>query len=180
MRIIGGNLRGQKIFAPKGIATRPTSDRVREAIFNVVKDFEKKNVLDLFAGSGSLSFEALSRGAEKAFLVEKCKEAREAILKNTIKLRLEDKTQAINISADVAIDILAGKEKFDIIFIDPPYAFDIERVKKIIQKIVDLSLLNKDGMIVFEYSAKNEIKDLPLKVMGEKKYGDTKVSFLKL
>jgi 16S rRNA (guanine966-N2)-methyltransferase len=179
MRIIAGNLRGQRLYAPKGRKTRPTSDRVREAIFNILGEISEIKVLDLFAGSGALSLEALSRGAQKAVLVDNSSEAKDIILKNAANLHLTEKIKLINLPVERGIKKLAGTESFDIIFADPPYSIEVDQAENLIYKIRDLSLLSKEGIIIFEISSKKDLKKMPFKIINEKKYGDTKVYFLK-
>src|ERR671910_646026 len=121
MRIIPGSRKGPTIRAPKGLDTRPTSDRVREAAFNLIGPVDGASVLDLFAGSGAMGLEALSRGAESATFVEADRRAAETIDQNLAKLRL---TGARIVRADasraLAADASAGR-KYDLVLVDPPY-----------------------------------------------------------
>lgn len=178
MRIVSGYLKGSKIIAPKGLKTRPTSDRVKEAIFNVLGEITNAYVLDLYAGSGNLTFEALSRGAKKAVLIDKSRQATEAILKNAKKLNLEDKIKVIHMAVDKVIKKFAEKRAFDLIFADPPYNITDESALELIRDIKNLALLSEEGIMVFELSAKKDLKQTELRIDKIKKYGDTKIYFL--
>ncbi len=122
MRIIAGTLRGRKLQTPEGMATRPTADRVRETLFSMLASrlgsFESLRVADLFAGSGALGLEAVSRGAARACFVEQDRRALEAIRANIAALEVEDRSQLLACSALA----LPPAEPFDLIFADPPYA----------------------------------------------------------
>lgn len=122
MRIITGSARGTKLATLEGENTRPTTDRVKEALFSMIQfDIEGRNVLDLFGGSGQLALEALSRGAAKATIIDQSRDAVEIIIENAKKTHLFDRCRIS--SADYASFIrgAAGREKYDIIFLDPPY-----------------------------------------------------------
>ena len=126
MRIIGGDARGRTIVAPAGAKTRPTQDYVRESLFNIIRwDVEDARVLDLFAGTGALSLEALSRGAREAVLVDMDRAACAAIRKNMETTRLGEKCRLIARDYHAAIDALAAEgTAFDVVFIDPPYKME--------------------------------------------------------
>src|SRR5207249_4582364 len=120
VRIIAGSRRGHRIEAPKGLATRPTSDRVRENAFNLIGPLEGADVLDLFAGSGAMGLEALSRGAASAVFVEANRDACRAINANLDKLRLE----ATVLCQDVLRALAAEPRTYDLVLCDPPYDFE--------------------------------------------------------
>ena len=124
MRIIGGRARGTVIQAPEGLDTRPTLDRVRENIYNLLQfKVPGARVLDLFAGSGAMAFESLSRGAAHAVLVDRDKGAIACIRKNGEKLRMLDRSTILSCDWQEAVrHLTAAGEKFDLIFLDPPYA----------------------------------------------------------
>lgn len=124
MRIITGTARGTKLLAPEGITTRPTSERAKEGLFNVLQfEIERKRVLDLFAGSGQMALEALSRGAEYAVLVDSDEEAAKIIRKNIEKTHTEAKCSLLCAEYTAAVRELAKKkERFDLVFLDPPYS----------------------------------------------------------
>ena len=128
MRIIGGSMRGTKLFTLEGDNTRPTLDRVKEALFSKINyDLQDAIVLDLFAGSGALGLEALSRGAQKSFLCDKSRDAIKIINQNIEKTRTKDKIELLNCDYKNAIIEFKNKNiKFDIVFLDPPYNKGIE------------------------------------------------------
>ncbi len=173
MRITEGKLKGKKFKAPSFI--RPTQDKVRKAIFDVLKNFislEKKLVLDLYAGSGGLGFEALSRGAKKCDFVEKRKSCCKILKENIKALNIEGSARIFPI--EVKKFISTTLKKYDLILADPPYEeLDLDLLKKI------ASLLKRDGIFVLEYSKRKNLKELnTLKILESKKYGDTMVAFL--
>ena len=173
MRIIAGSRRGATIFAPKGLDTRPTGDRVREAAFNLIGPVDGATVLDLFAGSGAMGLEALSRGAAMAVFVESDREACRAIERNLEKLRLtgasvlrRDTLQAL------AAEAAAGR-RYDLVLVDPPY-----RMFSSLQTAFSAYLpavLAEDGVLVVETGAKEE-PDLPLAVRTSRRYGSARLT----
>lgn len=179
MRIIGGKMGGTNIYSPKDNKTRPTTDRARESLFNIVADkIESALFLDLFAGSGAVGFEALSRGARQVTMVEK--NEIDLIAKNCAKLKVRSGEELIVMRGDVfvAIDALRQKEeKFDIIFADPPWSDGHE--KKIVDESVDL--LAKNGTLIIETFSKQKMpeKDTArkIKLVNKKRYGDTSFYF---
>lgn len=172
MRIIAGIRKGARIAAPRGMRTRPTADRVREAVFSILGDVSGLKVLDLFAGSGALGLEALSRGAAGAVMVESRLNAVRAISANIDKLKLEN----ARISRRDYLVFLKGAAKkgdrYDLIFVDPPY-----RMHRVIEPHLAEWLPragSPGGRVVVESSSRQDIT-LPLKLLTEKLYGDTKV-----
>jgi 16S rRNA G966 N2-methylase RsmD len=120
MRVITGTARGRRLIAPQGTDTRPTSDRVKEAIFSIIQfEIEQADVLDLFAGSGQLGIEALSRGARTAVFVDSAREAQEAIRANLAATGLAERARIV--AGDAAAYLTGTQEKFDILLLDPPY-----------------------------------------------------------
>jgi 16S rRNA (guanine966-N2)-methyltransferase len=149
VRIIAGANRGTRIFAPKGLDTRPTSDRVREAAFNLIGPVDGASVLDLFAGSGAMGLEALSRGAASVVFVESDRDACRAIGRNIEKLRL---TGATVLQRDV-FQVLAGDRRtYDLILVDPPYDFAEDGG---IAPYLD-RVLAPDGLVVYETTSRRE------------------------
>lgn len=183
MRIISGKHRGTKLYTLEGLDTRPTLDRVKEPLFSIINfDLPEAIVLDLFAGSGALGLEAISRGANKVTFCDKAKKAIDIINKNIEKLKAQDKVQVINKDYLVALESLKG-QKFDIIFLDPPYETDF--AEKAIQKIAECGLLSKDGKIIIETDRKEEliqnIERIDLfDIFDERKYGRVSLIFLRL
>ncbi len=149
MRVITGKARGARLQALEGLATRPTSDRVKEAIFNIIQfDIEGRRVLDLFAGSGQLAIEALSRGAAHAVLVDQSAEAVRVIKENLRKVNLAQ--QATVLQMDYLRYLSGVRERFDIILLDPPYAENFMEIA--LQKISEIDILAEGGIIVCERS----------------------------
>ncbi|MBR4960038.1 MAG: 16S rRNA (guanine(966)-N(2))-methyltransferase RsmD [Clostridia bacterium] len=149
MRIITGTARGTKLATLEGEATRPTIDKVKEALFSMIQfDIEGRNVLDLFAGSGQLGLEALSRGAAKATFIDESRQAVDVVIDNAKKTHLFEKCR---ISASGAIPFLksaAGKEKYDIVFLDPPYGTDL--LAQALKQLSDGRVLAPGAIIVCE------------------------------
>jgi 16S rRNA (guanine966-N2)-methyltransferase len=171
MRIIAGSRKGHRIDAPKGIVTRPTSDRVRENVFNLVAPWvEDAVVLDLFAGSGAMGIEALSRGAERAVLVESHDDACRVIDRNLEKLHL---TGAQVVRNEVGRFLAADARTYDLIFCDPPYdeyaAFEPALAHYLPRLLAD------DGLVVLETSAKTE-PELPLAQRTSRRYGAARIT----
>ena len=149
MKIITGTAKGMVLETLEGDATRPTSQRVKEAVFSMLQfDIEGANVLDLFAGSGQLGLEALSRGAKKAVFCDSSRDATDIIIKNAKKAKLFEKCRVSTCDYNQMITGVAGKEKFDIVFIDPPYSMKI--TSKILNKLYDLNALNNGAFVICE------------------------------
>ena len=150
MRIIGGEAKSRIIEAPKGMETRPTLDKIKESLFNILQfSIVDKQVLDLYAGSGALALEAISRGAKHAVLVDYARQAQKVITQNIQALSYKEKTRVLVMSDQRALQLLHGERKvFDIIFLDPPYAYGVNEV---LQCISDFHLLSDDGIIVVEH-----------------------------
>jgi 16S rRNA (guanine966-N2)-methyltransferase len=171
MRIIAGTHRGRRIDAPKGQTTRPTSDRVRENVFNIVAPWvEDAVVLDLFAGSGAMGLEALSRGAERAIFVEADSDACRTINQNLDTLRL---TGAQVVWRDVSRYLATEARTYDLIFCDPPYG-EYEELEPLLARYLP-SLLADDGLLVLETSSKIQ-PDLPLTQRTDRRYGAARIT----
>lgn len=179
MRVITGTAKGRRLKAPKGLETRPTSDRIKEALFNIIgTKVINVNFLDLFAGTGAIGIEALSRGADKAVFVEKNPKAVKIIRENLEITGLSERALVMVQEADKAVDTLSVKgERFGMIFIDPPYlkGFEKESLKRIDSK----NLLNPGGLIITESS---KLDNMPeevgrIKLFRQERYGDTVLSF---
>jgi 16S rRNA (guanine966-N2)-methyltransferase len=171
--VISGSRKGHKLAAPRGLDTRPTSDRVRENVFNLVGPVDGARVLDLFAGSGALGIEALSRGATSAVFVERDPEAVRTIERNLDKLRL---TGARVIHGDavraIAQEAIAGA-KYDLVLVDPPYGMLTEIQPRLARHLP--SLLAADGVLVVETDSRTE-PELPLAIRTSRRYGQTRVT----
>lgn len=180
MRIIGGKAKGTKLYTLEGENTRPTLDRVRESLFNILQ-FELRDsvFLDLFSGSGACGIEAISRGAKKAILCDKSKQAIEIIKKNIDKTHTKEQITLYQIDFK---ELLKTKvqEKLDIVFIDPPYQTDFayEAVKIILEK----NLITEESIIVIETDqekvVKKQLENLEIEIMDERKYGRAYLIFL--
>ena len=180
MRIVGGEYKGRIIKWPKDVKVRPTQDRVREALFNVIREIVPgSRALDLYAGSGALGLEALSRGAHSLIFVDnniKCVR----IIKDNLSFLGEaaGRAQVFKLNAGKAIDGFKEKRvKFDIIFLDPPYGREL--AKNCLIKIDACDILAKHGFVIAEHFMKDEMPEKTdnLRLFKEKKYGDTILSF---
>jgi 16S rRNA (guanine966-N2)-methyltransferase len=170
VRIIAGSRKGHTIHAPKGMDTRPTGDRVREAAFNLIGPVDGASVLDLYAGSGAMGLEALSRGAERAVFVESDREACRAIDRNLEKLRL---TGARVVCADVLRFLASERAEYDLVLVDPPYEM-VESLQMRLSPYLP-AVLAGDGLLVFESSARDE-PDLPLRKRTSRRYGSARLT----
>ncbi|HBO84401.1 MAG: 16S rRNA (guanine(966)-N(2))-methyltransferase RsmD [Deltaproteobacteria bacterium GWC2_42_11] len=182
MRIIAGIAKGKRLFAPQGLSIRPTSDKVREAIFNILgKEFCYKAVLDLFAGTGAMGIETLSRGAEHAVFVDNNASALRIIKKNLDTCGLTERYNIIKMDVIKALQPSAFRlgKGFNLIFIDPPYRR--EDAGTILELIEKNKLLADDGIIVLETSKRTGVDEslLRLKEFDVRRYGDTVVRFYK-
>ncbi len=168
MRIIAGSHRGQRIAAPKGKDTRPTSDRVRENAFNLIGPVDDADVLDLFAGSGAMGLEALSRGAATATFVESDREACRTINANLDKLKLRGTV----LCQDAVRAIGREPRSYDLVLCDPPYDYAPERLAPHLA-----ALIGEDGLLVYETSGRAEPPELPgLDVRTSRKYGAARLT----
>ncbi|MDB4286351.1 16S rRNA (guanine(966)-N(2))-methyltransferase RsmD [bacterium] len=175
MRIISGKYRGKVIRVPKGLPVRPTTDRTKEALFNILGnylDFEDLKVLDLCTGTGGITMECLSRGAKRVVAVDKARTCIRALQTNIKALDASEQTQLVNASVE---KFLKGvPEEFDFIFMDPPYAMGGQEA--LIESILTGGWLEEDGILVVEHSSHKDFE----KLAGfdySKKYGDSSLSF---
>lgn len=179
MRVISGSARGHKLKAPEGLTTRPTTDRIKESLFNIIAaDLYECRFLDLFSGSGGIGIEALSRGAEKAVFVDRDKNSISVIKDNLRATKFENKAVVMNCDIVSAISKLGSLgEKFDIIFMDPPYNKGF--IKNTLTYIVRENILSETGYIIAEQSREDEVPNVPgLEVVRIKDYKITKMTFL--
>lgn len=178
LRVISGMARGKKLSCPDGQDIRPTLDRVKESIFNMIAfDLPDACVLDLFSGSGALGIEALSRGAKSCVFLDKSAKSISATTENLKATRLDNSATVINSDS---IDFLNNTDKkFDIIFIDPPY--DSSLYEETLSKIKKNKLLTSDGLLVVEYDIEvtPTFNTCGFEIIKEKKYGRVKILIMK-
>ena len=173
MRIIAGSRKGARIFAPSGRETRPTGDRAREAAFNLIGPVEGASVLDLFAGSGAMGLEALSRGAASAVFVERDRAAAQTIVRNLDKLDLRGATVVRDDVARVLAADAASGRRYDLVLIDPPY--------RILAGLLPMlgtylpAVVAPEGLVVVESDAHEE-PDLPLPKRTSRRYGSARIT----
>jgi 16S rRNA (guanine966-N2)-methyltransferase len=173
VRIVAGSRKGHRIAAPKGIGTRPTSDRVREAVFSIVGPVDGAAALDLFAGTGAMGLEALSRGAASCVFVERDREAARVIQDNLTKLRL---TGAVVVNRDVAAALReerARGRRYDLVLVDPPYE-EWERHEPTLADLVP-TVLADDALVVVETADRVE-PELPLDLVTTRRYGSARIT----
>lgn len=178
MRIIAGKYRSRKILAPSGVETRPTLDRIRESLFNILGQRCKEAVvLDLFAGSGALGLEAISRGAKQAVFCDISLAAVEAIRTNIASLAEHSNTRLMQMDWHTAVRQLeCEKVVFDIVFLDPPYKMTAAPV---IEVIANAGLLNKNALIILEHDRRTQVELSEMcQIVDQRHYGDTEVSLI--
>ncbi len=179
MRVIGGAYRGRSLKTPRGLEVRPTSDRLRETLFNIMaRQVSGSRVLDICAGSGAVGIEALSRGAVLAAFIDKSRRSCAAIEDNLDSLGITDEARIINREAISAIrHLAAADEQFDIIFFDPPYASDLYH--KVMEFIGANALLAEGGTLVVEHRTKMppDIQYGDLRAYREVKQGESSLAF---
>jgi len=176
MRIITGQYRSRLLKTPKGI--RPTEDRVRKALFDILGDVSGLTFLDLFAGSGSVGLEALSQGAQEVVFVENLRPASLAIEENIKALGCQDQARIICQDAFRAVEnMVKNKQKFDLIFLDPPYYLGI--AEKILQTLGDCDILHQSGYIIIQHFKKDPVAEKAgnLALWRQERYGDSVLSF---
>ena len=180
IRIIGGELKGRKLVTVAGKETRPTADRVRESIFNILgQSVQGARVLDLYAGTGAMGIEALSRGAQFVFFVDNQKTALAALAKNLKSCSLENKASTIkwNIKHNLNI-LLSHKSAFDLVFIDPPYHQNM--IQPTLSHLHASQCLENGAQLTIEHSPLEPLpeSELEYKIADQRRYGKTLVSFL--
>lgn len=179
MRIIGGAAKGRRLSVPKGAAVRPTAGRVKESLFNILpRDLSGKQVLDLFAGTGNLSLEALSRGAAHALLVDASARSAAAIKENLRRSGFAPQSEVWVMPVARAVRTLSRRgASFDLIFLDPPY--DRGMAGRSLALIANCRLLAEQGTAVIEHSAREGLQSSygDLRLHDQRRYGDTRLSF---
>ena len=181
MRIIGGRARGTKLYTLEGENTRPTLDRVKESLFNIIQlEVPNSIFLDLFAGSGAIGLEAVSRGAKKSILCDKNKDAIKIINKNIEKTHSEGNVELYGLDFK---EVLKNKikDKPDIVFIDPPYKTDF--AYEAIKILVDSNMLKKESLMIIETDEEErilkQIENIEIEIIDKRKYGRAHLIFLK-
>ncbi len=181
LRIISGNLKGKKLFSPKGVRIRPTADRLRESIFSILSTRVSGSVvLDLFAGTGALGIEALSRGASFAFFIDNDKEALSIIKKNVEICGLSDRIKIAGLNIErTFIDLRGEIPCVNLVFMDPPYNKNL--IRPALANLPGSHLLEKDALLVIEHDILEIVpEDIPgYKIEDQRRYGKTLVSFIK-
>ena len=175
MRVIAGTARGRRLKELPGMDTRPTTDKVKESMFNIIQfDIEGRNVLDLFGGSGQLTVEALSRGADRATVVEKNPAAVKVIRENVTACGFGEQVKLL--PSDAMVFLTGCREKFDLVFLDPPYAGNL--LEESLKAIAEIDIVSENGIIVCESSLEKELPELPAPYAKgrEYRYGKIKVT----
>ena len=177
MRVIAGKYKGRQLFSPKDQSVRPTTDRIKENVFNLLQGrVAGASFLDLFGGSGAMTVEALSRGAVKAVTVDASRESVDLIKRNFRKMGIGSEAQIVEVEYGVALKRLAG-QKFDIIYLDPPYKAGVE--KDVLDKIAEGNFLTDGGVVVLEHATEIPfVYDGALKVFDSRKYGSVTIELL--
>lgn len=180
MRVISGDAKGRPLLFPAKSKARPTSDRIKEALFNILAPVSGKLFLDVFAGSGGVGIEALSRGAARAVFVEKEPAHGDYIIRNLKRCGFADNYDVCGAELVKAIPLLEKKRMlFDIIFADPPYEAGL--VEKTLDYLAPGKLSAPDGMIIFQHSVREKPdwrQERGISVVDQRKYGDTLLTFL--
>jgi 16S rRNA (guanine966-N2)-methyltransferase len=170
MRILSGTFKNRTLFSPKGGKTRPTSSKMRASVFNILQGLvEGADFLDVFAGSGAMGFEALSRGAASATFIERDAQAARCIRQNLKTLGINGKI----LQRDASLALKQLDKKYDIIYIDPPYDLEITPLLKLLP-----SLIKDGGSILVEQSSRVELDVSPLTLENKRTYGDSVLYFL--
>ena len=171
MRVVAGRVGGRRLTAPPGTATRPTSDRVREALFSVLGPLDGAQVLDLFAGSGALGIEALSRGAARATFVDNAPAAIRAVEANLAALGLADEAEVRRQDARAFLrSARGGRHEYDLVLLDPPYRLAVELGRELSPLLAEV--VKPGGRVVAESDRRAPL-DLELPLTDERRYGDT-------
>ena len=176
MRIVSGTARGRRLLEPDGMKIRPTTDKVKESVFNIIQfDIEGRRVLDLFAGSGQLGLEAMSRGAASCVFVDESPDAIKLINEN---IRRSGITSGISVVRGDSFAFLERGGKFDVIFLDPPY--DTKCLDRAIEKIIEFDILKDNGIMVCESKVEKALSAVsaPYCLKREYLYGRIKISLI--
>ena len=181
IRIIAGELKGRRLKTLPGSVTRPTADRLREAVFNILSlHVRQSTVLELFAGTGALGIEALSRGAAYAVFIDNAKKACEIIFENLLTCRMETRATVIRWDIEHNLNCLSSLDPtFDLVFMDPPYNQNM--VAPVLNHLRQSKKLQKNARIIVEHHEREPLlEDIgPFECIDQRRYGKTIVSFLK-
>ena len=177
MRIIAGSRKGARIAAPKGAATRPTGDRVREAAFNLIGPVDEALVLDLYAGSGAMGLEALSRGARRCVFVESDRAACRVIQANLEKLRLTGAVVRCRDAVAALRQERAAGTRYDLLLVDPPYSDYASSLQMTLSDLLP-AVLAPDGLVILETAAKTE-PELALEPVTSRRYGSARLTLFR-
>ena len=181
MRIVGGKFKGRKLRSVRGTRTRPTADRTREAIFNIIAfQLQDVRVLDLFAGTGALGIEALSRGAQSAVFIDISKPSLSILRENLAGLCVESSTRIIRWDITANLNCLLSMPRaFDLIFMDPPYNQNL--IMPALGHLHASQSLDSDALVIVEHSSREPVEPdrLPFDIVDRRQYGKTLVSFLR-
>ena len=176
MRVVGGTFRGLKLFPPQNQDIRPTTDRIKEDMFNIISSYLYDALfLDLFSGSGAIAIEAISRGASRAYAIDNNKQSIELIHKNIAKTKTPEKFKVVR--TDVEQFLLSTSNKYDIIFLDPPYRY--KNTEKLLKTIIDIDILNQNGILIVEQSSPIPVPP-QFDIIKVKRYSATSMQFAKL
>jgi 16S rRNA (guanine966-N2)-methyltransferase len=181
MRIIAGKFRGRKLLPPEGDATRPVTDRVKQSLFDILTpNIEGARVYDLFAGTGSMGLESLSRDAAHASFFESDRSALDRLKKNITTLKLESRSQIIPGDLFKWISTSTPTERANLIFLDPPYRFLKEHPDKLqnLAQAIAKNHLAAEGLLIFRHDVQDELELPPLKTLDRREYGSMLLEFL--
>ena len=180
MRVIAGKAKRLQLKTPTGMDTRPTTDRIKETLFNMIQDeLYDINFLDLFSGSGGIGIEALSRGAKKAVFVESNRIAANIIKENLIHTHFDEQGEVMNCTADRAVAMLQGRERFHVVFMDPPYKKGLE--KEILHHPSFMDILEEKALVIIEADLETEFLNADytgFRLLKEKIYKTNRHIFL--
>ncbi len=182
MRITGGQAKGRRLYLPKGHPVRPTSDKIKEALFNIIQPVEGKCFLDLYAGAGCVGLEALSRGARKAVFVEKNPAMVHAIRENIRTCGFFELAEVVADEVKRGIDRLSRRnDTYEILFADPPYERGL--ALQTLEFLKDCHILAEDALVIVQHSSRENLadafRDNRLMMTDERRYGDTVLSFIR-
>lgn len=176
MRVISGIAKGMRLVSVEGMDVRPTADRVKESVFNIIGQyFHNKEALDIFCGSGGNGIEFLSRGAKSCVFVDTCSESLKVTRENLKHTKLNEGAKVINM--DYKKYLKTTEDRFDIIYMDPPFD-ELQKYRHTLAIILERNLLKKDGLLVVEYRYGSRINFTGYEVLKEKKYGSTSIAVL--